>query len=75
MNSERTSTNNKENYKKRDIWIKDDNTKYKREVEQRYENLRKNQTEILEIKNSFSQTKKHSGKPRTSGRQILRAKR
>jgi hypothetical protein len=42
------------------------------------ENFRKkNQTEILEIKSPFSQTKKHSGRSlqqtRTSGRQNLRA--
>jgi hypothetical protein len=42
------------------------------------ENLRKkNQTEILEPKSPFSQTKKHNGRQlkqtRTSGRQNLRA--
>jgi hypothetical protein len=60
---------------KRDTWIKGDNTKYKRGVEQRYgkPQKKKNQTEILEIKSPFSQTKKqNSGRPlqqtRTSGR-------
>jgi hypothetical protein len=44
---------------KRDTWIKGDNTKYKRGVEQRYgkPQKKKNQTEILEIKSPFSQTK------------------
>jgi hypothetical protein len=41
------------------VQIKDDKTKYKRGVEQRYgkPQKKKNQTEILEIKVPFSQTK------------------
>jgi hypothetical protein len=40
-----------------------DHTNYKRRVEQRYEKpLKKNQTEILEIKNPLV-NKKHSGMP------------
>jgi ferritin-like metal-binding protein YciE len=43
---------------KKDIWVKNDNTKYKRGVDKVMENLRRgNQTEILEIKSPFSQTK------------------
>jgi hypothetical protein len=43
---------------KKDTWIKEDNTKYKRRVEQRCgKPQKKNQTEILEIKSPFSQTK------------------
>jgi hypothetical protein len=71
---------NKGHYEKRHLWIKDDNIKYKREVEQWYGKLpkKKNQTEILEIKSPFNQTK-NSGRPHQqtgkSGRQNLRAQR
>jgi hypothetical protein len=52
----------------------------KEELNKNMEKLRKkSQTEILEIKSAFSQTKKHSRKPLqqtgTSGRQNLRTQR
>jgi hypothetical protein len=71
---------NKGNYKKRDVWIEDDNTTYEKEAEQRYgKSQKKESIEILEIFSPFSQTKKHSWRPlqqtTTSGRENLRAQR
>jgi hypothetical protein len=39
------------------MWIKEDKTKYKKEIEQRWKTSGKKKTEIPEIKSPFSKTK------------------
>jgi hypothetical protein len=52
-----TSKWNNKDYKKRDIWNKEDNTRYKSVVKDKENLKKKNQTEILEMKSFFSWTK------------------
>jgi hypothetical protein len=64
--------------KKREIRIKDDNTKYKRGIEQRYGKPQKKESNRNPRKKKpFWSNNKHSGNPlqqnKTSGRQNLRA--